>query len=438
MRSSGVVDVYPVNPGHRVIEGLECSPRISDVPDEVDLAVVTIDATGVPDVVRECVDIGIPAVVVVSSGFSELGEAGTRLEEDLRSALEGGDTRLLGPNTIGFIIPSQDLDVVFLEETTFPRPGPGPIGVISQSGSLGVDILHELCTCGTGISAFYGLGNKLDINECDVIQHLTEDGGTRSIACYVENISQGRRFLEVCRATSRVKPLVVLKGGRSRHGSAATSLHTGRMGGDHSVLAGALSQAGVVEAKDEVELVDLARCLGMVAPPRGGRALVVTNGGGNGIVAVDLIEEDWAGVLDLQGLPWNLFFGLREVLPPFISPGNPVDLSSEAGNAEFIEALRLAAKSDAFDIFIVGITANERIDGGLARGLGELLGKTGIPIIAYHKGFDHREELVSALTAARIPAYPSVRRAVNAAGVSVGWYRSRGRSISEVEDGVAR
>lgn len=420
-----VEHLHPINPKVGQIEGLLCLPSVSDVPGELDLAVIALPAPAVPDAVEECVARGVGAVLVVSSGFSETGPGGRELERRIWAAIAGSGTRLLGPNTLGYYVPSQDLDVVFLEKGTFPRPPAGHIGVVSQSGSLGVDIMFELSSAGSGISMFLGLGNKLDVDECDVLGQLAGDDDTRSIALYIESVTDGPRFLEACRRVVKEKPLVLLKGGRSRNGGKATSLHTGRMGGRYAVLKGVMDQLGIIEARDEVELVDLARGLACLPAPRGGRALVITNGGGNGIVAVDLLEGDWPGVISMAGLPDAFRAELKELLPDFISPGNPIDLSSQATDREYIKAMRLAIKHDVADIVVLGVTANERLTGSLVEGIADLSRRHGMPVVAYCKGNGEGSAMARFLSGAGVPAYPSVHRAATVAGACAGYHLRR-------------
>jgi acyl-CoA synthetase (NDP forming) len=417
--------LYPINPRCDEVEGMACLPTIGEVPGHLDLVVIALPATSVPSAVEECVAKGVGAVLVVSSGFSELGDGGRALEERIKGALAGSSTRLLGPNTMGYYVPSQDLDVVFLEKGTFPRPPAGHIGVVSQSGSLGVDFMYELSSVGSGISLFLGLGNKLDVDECDVLEHLCGEDDTRSIALYVESVTDGPRFLEACHRVVARKPLVLLKGGRSRNGGKATCLHTGRMGGRYSVLKGVMDQLGVLEARDEVELIDLARGLAALPAPKGGRVLVLTNGGGNGIVAVDLLEVEWPGVLTLAELPEAFRADMAALLPDFISPGNPIDLSSQATDRVYVEALRLAIKHDVADMVLLGITANERLTGALVEGIADLSRRHGLPVVAYCKGNGEGSSMARFLSGAGVPAYPSVHRAATVLGACAKYHLNR-------------
>jgi len=188
-----------------------------------------------------------------------------------------------------------------------------------------------------------------------------------------------------------------------------------------------MDQLGVIEARDEIELIDLARGLAMLPPPRGGRVLVLTNGGGNGIVAVDLLEGEWPGVLTMAELPDAIRSDLRELLPSFISPGNPIDLSSQATDREYVQALRLAIEHDVADLVLLGITANERLTGSMVESISELSRRHALPVVAYCKGAGMPESMARYLSVAGVPAYPSVHRAATVAGACAAYHLGNGR-----------
>ncbi len=413
-------EIYPVNPKYQNIEGLEAYSCVLDIPDKADLAVISIKACHVPVEVRKCAQAGVKGIVVISSGFSELGDEGKELEQDISDALAGTAIRLLGPNTLGYFAPYHGLDAMFLEKDTFDRPGKGGIALISQSGSLGVDFMETLSAMGSGLSVFAGLGNKLDIDEGDLIGYLAHDPNTRCIALYLEDVRDGQRFFEVCRALTGKKPIILLKGGRSSKGGKAASLHTGSMGGEYRVLKGIMDQLGIIEARDEVELTDMALALSELPEPRGDRGLIITNGGGNGIVAVDLIESQWQGAVKVVEPGPDFGRELGRILPEYISPGNPLDLTAEGGSGEYVEALELAAERDLVDFVILGITVSERIDGSMVEPVRRISSRYNLPVITYVKG--GKQDIIRAFNSAHIPTYPSVRRAVNAAGAFIEWH----------------
>lgn len=419
MMASGVEDVYPVNPKHDTLEGLKCYPTVLSIPDEVDLAIICVPAKAVPAMVRDCSMKGVRGTVIISSGFSELGtNDGHKLYEEVEEAWKCGPSRLLGPNTMGYCVPPTGMDVMFMDKETFPRPRPGGIAIISQSGSLGVSFMEELHHVGCGLSMFVGLGNILDIDECDVIEAAIKDPNTRCIALYLENVTDGERLVRTCRRCP--KPIIALKGGRSEGGGKAATLHTGRIGGTYRILKDILRQSGVIEAHDEVELIDYARAFSQVPTPKGERVLVLTNGGGNGIVAADILEGEWGSVMRLAPLKEELRQCLKTVMPEYITPSNPVDLGAQSTGEDYLKVLEAVAKQGDHDLIIVGITSNRGIWPSLPEGIGMIARRYQIPIVAYLKGNGVVDGLTRLFSTAGIPAYPSVRRAVNAAAMMIG------------------
>ncbi|MBS3816446.1 MAG: CoA-binding protein [Candidatus Thermoplasmatota archaeon] len=415
-------EIFPVNPNYDEIEGMRCFDSIKDVRKKIDLAVVSVPSDLVPDIVEGCVQADVGNVVVISSGFSETGtEKGEELERKLVEAVEDSSTRLLGPNTLGYYLPSEDLDLTFLGKDAFERPSEGGIGLISQSGSLGVDFLNELSSTGSGVSLFLSLGNKADINECDVIDYLWRDDKTECIAMYLEGISEGERFFDLCSSVTEEKPMIMLKGGKSESGEKAASLHTGKMGGAYKITRDIMDQLNIIEADDEVELLDFAQGFNDSILPKGKRVLVITNGGGNGIIAVDRMENEWKEVLDLVSLSSEFKTKITDVVPDFISPGNPIDLSAEASNEDYLQVLDLVGKHDISDLVVLGITVSSTIDGSIADDVKELSEKHSLPIITYLKGFNDGKKIKDEFDKNGLPAYPSVRRATNVAGAIMRW-----------------
>jgi len=424
--SKSIEEVFPVNPNYDEVMDRASYDSILEIPEKIDLAVISLPAKITPPIVEQCVEKGVPGIVIISSGFSEKeGKEGEELEEEIRSQIEGTTTSILGPNTLGYYIPKTDLDVMFLKKEVFGRPKEGHIGLLSQSGSLGVDFLNELHNNRTGLSLFLSLGNKLDIDENDVIEYLAQDDNTRCISMYLEGISNGERFFQLCKDVSKEKPIVILKGGKSDSGGKATSLHTGKMGGEYKVIKGVFQQAGMIEAEDEVELLDLSETFASLPEPDGNRVMVITNGGGNGIVAADLLELKWKDQIKLADLPEVAKNDLKGILPDYISPNNPVDLSAESTNSDYKDTVEYIMKKDLADIVLVGITVNQTLDPELADHMKDLMEKYRVPLVVYHKGFSDQNEMIKKMKEDDIPSFPSVKRSVNALGSFLKWYNDR-------------
>ncbi|MFP3872619.1 MAG: acetate--CoA ligase family protein [Candidatus Natronoplasma sp.] len=421
--SEAQIDIYPVNPKYDEIEGKKCYSELQDIPSNVDLAVISTPARSVPDLVEDCISKGVQGVVVISSGFSEVrDEEGRILEEKIKRKISGSETRLLGPNTLGFYVPSRVIDVMFLEKDIFHRPSEGGIGLISQSGSLGVDFLNEIYQRGVGLSLFVGLGNGLDLTEIDLIQYLSEDEGTNCISLYIENISDGERFFDVCKKAAKEKPIIVLKGGKSKKGNRAASLHTGKIGGEYRIIKNIFQQLNLMEADDEVEVLDYSMIFSKLTEPTGDNILILTNGGGNGILATDLITREWEDTLNVPPIPKKMLNEFDEILPDYISTNNPLDLSAEASDQEYLNALESGLSSDKYDCVLVGITVNQTITESLPEKIQAAAEKYEKPVVIYHKGFSPRSEFLDRLSEQHIPYYPSVRRAVDSLGEYMRWY----------------
>ena len=289
--------LYPVNPNEDEILDLKCFHSVLDIPETVDLALVSLPAESTIQPVRECVQKGVKVVIVSASGFRESGSEGRLLEEELVKATHGSRTRLLGPNTMGVLVPRSGLDTFFIPRERSERPAPGETAILSQSGAVSVSSMEKARAAGLGVSACIGLGNKADLTENDVLEVLKEDPNTRCIAMYLESFSDGRAFTALASNITPSKPIVLLKSGRTKSGARAAGSHTGALAASSETLVdGALAQAGVVRAYDEEELIDIVKAFSLVGQLRGDRICVVASAGGYGVIASDFIESEEHGV----------------------------------------------------------------------------------------------------------------------------------------------
>ncbi|MFI5404790.1 MAG: GNAT family N-acetyltransferase [Candidatus Gagatemarchaeaceae archaeon] len=334
--------IYPVNPKHESLMGVKCYPSISAVPGHVDLAVVATPAATVPAVVEECAKAGVEGIVIVSAGFREIGEAGVKLEDDLRKIRSNYDFRLLGPNCVGFSRPSVHLDATFLRD----NPEPGSIAFISQSGALGSAILDWAMTSHVGFSLFASLGSMLDVDFGDLIDFLGSDPSTRSIILYVEGIGTAKKFMSAARGFSRSKPIIVLKAGKYSTGAKAVQSHTGALAGDFEVYDAAFKRVGVVRVDEIGDLFNCASVLDSRRLPAGPRLAIVTNAGGPGVVASDSVT-DLGG--ELAKLSEQTISTLNEHLPPYWSRGNPVDVLGDSDVNRYETALQACLRDPNVD-----------------------------------------------------------------------------------------
>ena len=319
-------NIYPVNPGYPEIEGLKCYRSVLEVPDPVEMAIVFVPAAFVPRVVRECAQRGIKGVMIQSAGFGEIGETGEALQQEIIQIRDETGIRLWGPNCMGMVDAVHERVFSFIIPTIWEQGlTPGSVSLIVQSGMLAAGFLVDIMTHGKmGISKACSIGNKVDVDECDVLDYLIDDPDTGTIGLYLESIPDGRRFMDLCRRSE--KPIVVLNGGKSEKGAQAAMSHTGSLAGDGAVTSGALVQAGVVEAYDFKQMMDVCRTLARYPDiPRvgTGRVAIMTMSGAAGIVSSDFIDRQSLAVADLSTQTEEK---LKGIFPDWMPVANPIDL----------------------------------------------------------------------------------------------------------------
>ncbi|MDR7418598.1 MAG: acetate--CoA ligase family protein [Armatimonadota bacterium] len=352
--------VHPVNPTARSISGVRAYPSILEVPDPVDLAIVITPAPTVPDVLDACGERGVRGVVVISGGFREVGEDGRRREDEVRARVRRWGFALVGPNCLGLINTAADvrLNATFAKE----MPYAGNIGFLSQSGALTAAALDYARGKRIGFSKVYNLGNKADVTELELLELLAGDPATSVILLYVEELSEGRRFIEIARAISEQqppKPVLVLKAGRTAAGARAVSSHTGSLAGSDEVYEAIFAQAGVLRAESIEELFDYAAAFSQQPLPRGGRVAIVTNAGGPGILATDACVREG---LELARFSEATTAALRRVVPPEAAIENPVDIIGTADDRRYDAALEAVLGDEGVDAGIVLVTRQATID----------------------------------------------------------------------------
>lgn len=318
--------IYPVNPGYKEIKGMKCYSSILDVPDPVDLAIIFIPAEPTLKAVTECAERGLPGVMVQSAGFAEVGEKGRILQRELQAAGRKYGMRIWGPNCMGLVDAKKRYVFSFVSPSIWDEGlVPGNVSFIVQSGMLSAGFLIDIMSNGImGISKVCSIGNKADVNERDLLEYLLDDPDTSTVGLYLESMENGSEFLDLCRQSA--KPVVVLKGGKSAGGARAALSHTASVAGDKAIISGALAQAGVIEAIDFVQLMDLCRSVAAFqdGPFSGGKRIVVlTYSGAGGIVSSDFLDQH--GLL-LAALSSGTKQELKKVFPEWMPVSNPVDL----------------------------------------------------------------------------------------------------------------
>jgi len=402
--------LYPVNPHEKEIMGLKCYKKITDVPGTVDLTLIAVPAKIVPQVVSECVQKKVHGVIIISSGFSEVGNY--QLEDEIKEHVKGSRTRILGPNTMGYKNASDNLDASF----AFGMPRKGNLALVSQSGALGIGMIYLANNEFVGLSKIVGVGNKLDIDDDDLIDYFSQDPETKVIGLYIEGVKDGRGFMNSIKACH--KPVLVVKAGRSLAGARATASHTGSMAGSDEIYDAAIKQAGGIRCRDVVELFDMARALAGQPPAQGNRIGIITNGGGLGILLTDACV---ANGLTIPKLSPKTYKKIDKILPDLIKPNNPVDLSADAGFYRYEACTRALLEDPNIDGIVVasvhaGYARPREYTGAILKMIRErkLHEEYKKPILGFWVGGKEFEDLVLDLKAARVPIYPSSWRTARA------------------------
>ncbi|MGD0331064.1 MAG: CoA-binding protein [Nitrososphaeria archaeon] len=404
---------FPVNPKADKILGFKAYTSISEIQSELDLAVIAVPAPIVPSVIDECVSKGVKAAIIISGGFKEVGERGEKLEEEIRKKIDGSGMRVIGPNCIGIYDPTDHVDTLFLPRYRLRRPRGGPIAFISQSGAFGSAILDWAASQDIGISKFISIGNKIDVDEVDLLNYLSDDPLTKCIVIYVESISRGREFLEASSKITKSKPLIVLKGGVTQEGARAAMSHTGSLAGSAKIYEGAFKQSGVIQARTVDELFDYARALAYQPIPKGQKDIaIITNGGGFGVISSDQASK--LG-LKLAHFSPETTTKLKEKLPDYAIPNNPLDLVGDADVERYRQALDLVSSDPNVGIILVIVLLQTSyIESDVVDAITESQVTYGKPTIVCTIGGDFTQILVKMLEENRIPSYTTPERAVNA------------------------
>jgi acyl-CoA synthetase (NDP forming) len=347
--------VFLVNPKTDTIAGRKTYPTVCDIPDPVDLAVVTIPAAGVLDLIPQLKEKDIHNMLLITSGFGETGKKGRQLEARLVKAARKADILILGPNTMGICNPH-----IHFYCTGFPaKPRAGSTTMVSQSGNMGVQLLAFAEQQGIGIRGFCGSGNEAMMCIEDYLDGLEVDTLTRTAVLYVESVKNGRRFFEGARRVGHKKPIVLLKGGESQAGKRAAASHTGALTTDKRVFDAVCRQAGIVKVDFPMELLDLGAAFSSLPLPKGNRAAIMTLGGGWGVVTADLCARFG---LDVIALSPDIVAAIDQILPPYWSRSNPIDLVGERDPNIPRAVLELLLKWDGCDAVInLGIVGRRQV-----------------------------------------------------------------------------
>ena len=401
--------VYPVNPKHEAVMGILCYPNVASLPKTPDLAVITTGASAVPGLVKECGEAGIKGIIIMSAGFKETGPEGKALEDKIKDIVDQyEDMRVIGPNCLGIIVPRQKMNVSFATD----MPIKGHVAFISQSGALCTSVLDWALEENVGFSYFVSIGNTMDVNFGDLIDYFGQDPNTKSIVLYVESIKDARRFMTAARAFARKKPIIVYKAGRFPESARAAESHTGAVASEDAIYDAVFRRAGIARVYNIGNIFDFTDLVGRRRIPKGRHLAIVTNAGGPGVMATDALIFRGGHLVKLSD---QTITKLNEILPPFWSHGNPVDVIGDATPERFIKATEIVINDEGVDAVLAILTPQAMTDPlKTAKEIIRLQGQTTKPILTAWLGGRSMKEAVLYFNKMGIANYQTPEQAIRA------------------------
>ncbi len=400
--------IYPVNPNHTSILGIPCFPSVTDIKDDISLSICITPTVTIPSLLREHAVRGINHVIIATAGFAET-EGGADIQREIKEIADNAGIRIIGPNCLGIFHPSAGLDTFFLPYDKVPRPQHGNISLISQSGSILGTTLILMEQEGLGVAKAVSYGNRLDVGEAELIDYLSSDDDTDVIGLCMESVGDGRGFIRAAQGCS--KPLVVLKLGQQPAGKKASRSHTGSMAGRYEIFQAAFRRSGIHEACTLEEFTDLLKTFSMQKTHTGNRILIVTNAGGIGVMTADLCNKEG---LQLPDIPVQSKERLRSLLPPYYSLSNPIDLTGNSTDEQFVLVLR-----ECLNYFDAALLIPFMTVPGITPGLGSLLTDTlkdfDKPVVSLNPFSKDGKILDAAFRHNKIPVFPTPVRMVKSA-----------------------
>ncbi len=401
-------ELLPVNPKYGSIYDHPSSKSITDLKPDIDLAVIATPIQTVPQIIRECVDNKVAGAIIISAGGKEIGAKGKEIEAQIRQIAYTGGLRIVGPNCLGVIRPGANLNASFASD----MPASGNLAFVSQSGAICTAVLDLAFRERFGFSHFVSIGSMLDIDFGDMIDHLGNDYAAKSIMLYIESLTNFRKFMSAARSVSRVKPIIVLKSGRSAAGAKAAASHTGAMAGEDAVYDAAFKRAGIVRVDTIGELFDCAELTAKQPRPSGPKLAIITNGGGPGVMATDTLARYGREPAPLDS---EMIRKLDEFLPPFWSRGNPIDILGDASPERFRKVIEVCFESRGINGVLVILAPQALADPiAVAETLASAMKGRKYPVFTCWMGGRSITRAVEILNDAGIPTYETPERAVRA------------------------
>ena len=329
--------IYYVNPSYNILKLKRCYPSISSIKKDIDLAVISVPSKFVLDVIKDAMET-TKNFVVITAGFSEIGEEGAKREKELATLAKKHDLNILGPNCLGFIVPKVRLNASFAGG----MPKVGNIAFVSQSGALAVAIMDKASGEHLGFSHIISVGNQMQLDESGLLEYLALDKETKVIGMYLEGVKNGEKFIEIAKKVSKIKPIVILKAGKTEKAQKAISSHTGALAGSDDIVDIAFEKAGVIRANDLEEFFDLLTLISFVDAPKNNKVGLVTNAGGAGVLATDAFKGKEIVLAEISP---KIKAQIKSKLPVEASAENPIDLLGDANEQRYVDALAILGSS---------------------------------------------------------------------------------------------
>jgi acetyltransferase len=400
--------VFPVNPNYRKIEGLPAYPSIAHIKQPLDLALIATPMFKVPSVIKECAEAEVGGTIIISAGGKETGDEGRNIEGEIKKEADKKGVRIIGPNCAGIIVPGAKLYASFVSK----MPQPGNMAFISQSGAMCAAIIDFSLKEHIGFSHFVSIGSMLDIDFGDLIDYLGNDPEVRSIVLYIESVANARKFMSAARTVSQLKPIVVLKAGKSSAGARAAASHTGAIAGEDAIYDAAFKRAGIVRVNTIGELFDCAELMAKQPRPKGPNLAIVTNAGGPGVMAADALSSFGLEPVFLRP---ETMKQLDDVLPPFWSRGNPIDILGDATPERYRQVVDLCMRASEISGLLIILTPQAMTDPtSVAASLTEVLQNKRISVFTVWMGAGDVEKGREIFNRAGIPTYETPEQAVKA------------------------
>lgn len=401
--------IYPINPKYETVLGQKCYPSIESIQDSIDLCVIVTPAKTVPGLVRSCVEKKVSSIIIISAGFKEAGADGIKLENEILDTIKNTSTRIIGPNCLGLMNPHVGLNATFSSDMAKK----GNIAFISQSGAMCTSVLDWSLKESVGFSAFVSIGSMADVQFGDLIEYFGNDPKTEMILIYMETIGDPRLFLSCAKKVAMIKPIVLIKAGRTQAAKKAAASHTGSLAGSDDAFDAAIKRVGVMRVDHIEELFDTTLILSKQPMPRGPNLTIITNAGGPAVLATDGAILSGANMTDLEK---KTIDSLSTFLPAAWSHSNPVDLLGDADDTAYAKSLEVVAKDKNTDGILVVLTPQDMTKPlETAEAMGQLkhLGK---PVLASFMGGEKLKAGILALSASGIPNFPYPDEAAHAFG----------------------